>query len=393
MKLIIRGRHWLRGYVKFQSTGGSPEGFLNSCNAKQVDVWGTICKSRLLRGYISVRDYKKIRPVARENGIRLRHIEKAGLPFWTQRYRYRWGIPVGAAAFLGLLWFLSLFIWNIELSAPLPADEQLIRSSLARVGLYEGALRSGIDAQQVRLKLQMEVPEISWASVNMQGSFAGVELHQTAFPPEFVDNEEPCNLKAARDGRIVKVEATAGQIVVKPGEGVTKGDLLVSGVVENQTGTTTLVHAAGNVIAETSRQLTVEVPLQGKEKKPSGDPIVHRTLSFFELHLPLYLSNVSGEYEREWRRDYVSFLGVRLPIYVTTATFQPIREEAFSLDQQQAEEKAQKLLEEKEKSAFQNMQVKRKEIEIVRKNNKIIITGRYLCEESIALCEKIDKIS
>ena len=52
MKLIIRGRHWLRGYVKFQSTGGSPEGFLNSCNAKQVDVWGTICKSRLLRGYI-----------------------------------------------------------------------------------------------------------------------------------------------------------------------------------------------------------------------------------------------------------------------------------------------------------------------------------------------------
>ena len=135
------------------------------------------------------------------------------------------------------------------------------------------------------------------------------------------------------------------------------------------------------------------VELLGKEKKPSGDPIVHRTLSFFELHLPLYLSNVSGEYEREWRRDYVSFLGVRLPIYVTTATFQPIREEAFSLDQQQAEEKAQKLLEEKEKSAFQNMQVKRKEIEIVRKNNKIIITGRYLCEESIALCEKIDKIS
>lgn len=50
------------------------------------------------------------------------------------------------------------------------------------------------------------------------------------------DGAFPSNIKAARDGRVLKIEVTGGQAMVQAGDAVTRDTLLISGVVESKTG-------------------------------------------------------------------------------------------------------------------------------------------------------------
>ena len=59
--------------------------------------------------------YKRLRPIAKKTGVRMRLIEKGGMPFTRFRYRKRIGLLVGALLFALFLGGMSRFIWNVEI--------------------------------------------------------------------------------------------------------------------------------------------------------------------------------------------------------------------------------------------------------------------------------------
>ena len=57
--MIENGMRYLRGYVKIQIQGYSPERFLNLCSYHHILIWGLAYEDHCYELCMSVRDFKK----------------------------------------------------------------------------------------------------------------------------------------------------------------------------------------------------------------------------------------------------------------------------------------------------------------------------------------------
>ena len=288
---------WICGYLALDVTGDVPEILLNLCSKNGIALWNVKRVKRKMKCRVTVRDFRKMGKLIRHSGVRVHIAEKHGFPFFTIRYQKRWGIPAGAVLFFTVLKLMSCFIWSIEVSGNTRLSDEEILSACKTAGVQEGAYADAIDYKTASQKLLLAMPDLAWASLNLEGCRVTVNVSES----EPVDryNTQPCNLKAKADGVIMKVDIQAGDCLVKVGDIVSRGDLLVSGVVEKG-GLTHLVHAAGAVTAQTAREICV---------------------SAFGLNLPLYLGKIKPPYESESRTAVCKIRGVTLPIRLHKKTF------------------------------------------------------------------------
>ena len=67
--------------------------------------------------------------------------------------------------------------------------------------------------------------------------------------PEIIDEEEYCNVVANKEGIILKVNARNGTPLVKEGDVVKQGDIVIGGWMEGKYTGIRYVHAQGEVEA------------------------------------------------------------------------------------------------------------------------------------------------
>ena len=149
---------------------------------------------------------------------------------------------------VGLL-VMSRFVWRVEVQGTERLEPEVITAALAEYGVRSGALASGIDAKTVERQMQIRFEEIAWITVNVEGSRVTAIIEEAVPPPAVVEDGIPTNLIAAETGFITKVEVQNGNPVVKPGDSVQAGDLLVSGIMDNKVGESRTAHARGQVYA------------------------------------------------------------------------------------------------------------------------------------------------
>ena len=76
------------------------------------------------------------------------------------------------------------------------------------------------------------------------------------------------NLKATADGTVTRLEVQSGSPAVRIGDGVKKGQLLVSGVLEYTDGSNAFTDSLGKVFARTAKKITLEMPVKSKISCP-----------------------------------------------------------------------------------------------------------------------------
>ncbi len=88
--MIENGMRYLRGYVKIQIQGYSPERSLNLCSYHHILIWGLAYEDHCYELCMSVRDFKRIRPFLRKKThTKVRVKEKYGFPFSLYNNRKR----------------------------------------------------------------------------------------------------------------------------------------------------------------------------------------------------------------------------------------------------------------------------------------------------------------
>ena len=380
---------YIFGYVKFSARNGFFPRFINLCAGANILLWKTSSKDNCLYGYMLARDYKKCRPFARNAGVRLKVLKRYGLSFIIHRYRKRSGILAGAVLFFGILYFFSLFIWNVNVIGNTKVSSSIIMKNLSALGLQEGALRSKINAEETRQKLLLMMPELSWAAINVDGSSLCVDVRETVKPPESIKSDVPCNIKAAIDGRILDMKITAGIAMLKVGEAVVKGDLLVSGMIEHKNGMTILKHASARVLAETHREITVFIPFKQIVERRTGRSDSRSVVTILGVKIPLYLGSVKGVNERKQKTWHLTISDVKLPFSIITSTFYEIGKIEFKLDEKGAKAKATNEMQSIEKIKLKNIKIVKKESAFTKNNDGITLTVKYLCNEYIEKEENI----
>ena len=131
--------------------------------------------------------------------------------------------------------------------------------------------------------------DIGWAGVSLKGTKLTINLAKRDPLPKLVPMSEPCNLVAAKDGVIKQVIALRGIDMVKPGDTVVKGQLLVSGsfVPKYNEEIEVKVHATGQVIASTWYEEERIIEMKEVERYRTGKKFSNTTLEIFGLKIKL----------------------------------------------------------------------------------------------------------
>jgi similar to stage IV sporulation protein len=287
---------------------------LNLAARDNINLWGVRRQGTTLKGCCLAKDYRHLRVPVRKSGMRMHVAERHGAPFIARRYRARAGLALGLAIYVAVLQVFSQRIWVVEVRGNQTVSTEEILTAMEEFGVQEGADLSNLDINSLQMASLKTLPDLAWCVVNLSGSVAYVDVTERIPTPELSNSDSPSNIKATADGRIVSVEVYTGQAMVKAGDAVAKGMLLVSGVVDSKVGPM-LRRSQASILAETTRTLEVCVPLTETLSLPTGQVISRPYIHLFTLDIPLF---TSGQIEKEYTvtagRHLLPVNGISLPV-------------------------------------------------------------------------------
>lgn len=338
--LIVIFLRWIYGYFDFCIKGRFPERFLNLASRNGLNLWNMQGSKEELHASAKITDLKNVELFARKTESELIIEKEKGLPYLCRSYKSRIGLLVGLICGVALSCYLSCFIWNISINSPAGINEYEIRNELRELGFYEGVLYDTNEIEHIERQLTLNDGRISWISINIFGTNAVVELSaKIDTEKNNTDESNVSNLKSTADGTITRINVQNGSAVVKVGEGVRKGQLLVSGIIEYTDGTNVLADSEGKVYAKTSRTITLSIPKQYDKPVLSDEYLYKRELNFFGITIPLTLcGNPDGSWYKNENILRMTLLENDLPISITEELWQKYENKTQKLNKEKAEE-------------------------------------------------------
>lgn len=379
---------FFQGSCRFRAEGDFPERFLNLCARSDLGLRNIDREENGLSAVVAAGRYRRLLPIARRCGLRLRVLERSGLPFRLLPYRKRAGMPLGFAMFCGMLWFLSLFVWSVQLPELSPEVSAKVTEALDVMGVRVGSLRSELDGNRMSVELQLKVPDLTWAGISVYGSRVTVEAKEFRPVVSNPGEGQPRNLTASRDGVIIDVEPLRGSVEVEPGQAVIKGDLLVSGVVEHLDGSVQITDATARVWAATTRELSCSMPFRQLARERTGRVVTRHRVRLFGLELPLLLSaDTDGLFEREYSHWQPKVGTIILPLEVSTERCYELEEREVDYSPEQAEQQALEELERRIRAL--GCEVLERRVSTRRSETDVRVTLSLTVRENIAQPSKI----
>ncbi len=290
---------FLLGHLRVEVTRGSLERFLNLTLAEGVTLWQIERKPDRMLATLTLADFRRLRPVARGARSRVHILRRDGLPFVAARLRGRPVLVAGAIACLGLILWASGHIWivRVKVSGPGILDARAVTAVAAEAGLRPGVSKRQLDPGKIQKHIEQRMTEVSWAVIRIQGTRAVVEVvEKVAVRP--ADPATCINLVARKSGVVEQVIPFQGEPLIRVGDVVTTGDLLIecsltlwvggrpqvfpgTPLPPRDTVARTLV-AQGLVKARIAYQEYREVPLVREVQVPTGRTAVRWVLRWKE---------------------------------------------------------------------------------------------------------------
>ena len=270
---------WLQGYIRLCVAGYSPERFLNMCCFHNLFIWGLEPTEKGYEMYMSISDFRKLKPIIRKTHTKVTLEGRYGFPFFLARYRKRKLFFAGLFLCAVLLRAYSLFIWDIHFEGNERYPDTTLAEFLESEGVAPAMLRSRVDCPGIVKAIRKEYNDIVWVSASIDGSRLKIQVkeNEDTFPEEETSagEERPVDLVASADGVITEIVTRSGVPQVHVGDAVKKGDILVLGRVEVVNDSQEVIgyqyHSSdADVFADTQIEYTDTLDLTYQEKVYDG---------------------------------------------------------------------------------------------------------------------------
>ncbi len=332
--------HYLRGFLVLRLYGPYIERFINLCVKKGIFLWSIRREGDSAATVsVSIPGFFRMREAARKTKTGVHILKKRGLPLLFHRHRRRGAFVAGILLFSLLLAFLSSFIWEIQIDGVETIDKNIIRNALSSCGLSVGVIKYKVDEREIKDEMLRKIPDLSWLFVEIRGTAAFVHVREKTPAPQMVPSGTPSNITATREGVILSCTAERGTPLVKEGDVVRAGTLLISGTVETKHGGTLLVHAQGSVLAKTWYTESATFPLLRRDERDTGEKKTRYSLSFGEFSVPLHTGRAPFASFRTETENYKARLWghLYLPITLSKHTYYETDSSAVQLSGEEAE--------------------------------------------------------
>ena len=375
--MLINFFRWLLGYVKFSYTGGFREDFINDCYQQGIYLRNICIKNDELTAEVKIKSYKALHKIAFSHGGKVKIFKRKGVPFLLSPLNNRWGFFIGIVYFIFFISFMGGFVWNITVTGNNRVTEVKIVDYLAKNGFKIGTRWDSVDKEQLELAIMADFEDVAWISINKIGSTASIEINETVNKPNIVDKKKTTNVKAAKDGVIVRLEVLGGWAAVQEGEAVTAGDLLISGVRESEVDKKNhYAHAYGSVFAEVDDEISVNIS-RNQDERVSTYSKDYKSVFLFGMEIPLYFQKDMGNAAETTDKTYLVINSYRLPVGIIKNHLDYFKTETVSISDKELEALAKTELEKKKEEEFKDCEILSEKVSIDMTEDGCTITGKY----------------
>lgn len=230
--MLKKLKHWLFGYLTVHISGTSPERFINLCSNRGIYIWNIVRDNEHYQFNLSARKYKKLKPIFKKTRLVPKIDKKYGLPFFLKRYKKRKGFFVGLLICIILVYIMSLYIWNIEVLGGSKYTPEAIIKFLSANDVKAGIKKSKIIGNKIEEEIRFAYSDIGWVSAEVKGTRLIIKITETNMPQPIIPATAPSHIVATKNAVIKEIITRTGTPLVKAGDVVQKGDILVSGIVD-----------------------------------------------------------------------------------------------------------------------------------------------------------------
>ncbi|MBQ4529557.1 MAG: sporulation protein YqfD [Lachnospiraceae bacterium] len=224
--------NYIKGYVRIRLKGGSPERFLNLCSNNNILIWQVVRIEDEYEMYLSLQAFRELKSIIRKTNVRIKVVERKGLPFFLYRYRKRKMFFAGIVICAVFVYILSLFVWQIEINGNYARTTDVLLRFLEANNVSHGMRKSEVNCEEIETMLRAEYNDIIWTSVKLKGTRLIIDVQEnTDTSIENISAEEASDLYAQKEAIITEIVTRNGSPYVAKGDVVKAGDLLVGGAL------------------------------------------------------------------------------------------------------------------------------------------------------------------
>ena len=304
-------------------SGYNLERYLNQLsqkNFKFYDVKKINLKESVVE--IPVCDEKNVEKLFKSKNIIVLQKKYNGLAKLNCFFKARFGIFVGI--FLCFIFYIisSSLIWKVEVYGNERIETKEIKNVLEQngIGVFSPLnIKSNSDIEKIILS---NFDEVSMVSVVKKGTTVIVSVKEKVINEEYENLDVGSSVVATSDGIITEIKLISGTPLVKVGDSVKVGDVLVAPYIIDSSGTKIPTIAKANIQATVwvSGQSVFESEKEVKQR--TGNFFVQRKMVFLDKEILTTQTEVPYlEYEIEEKEELLS--DYLLPInYVTTTYYE-----------------------------------------------------------------------
>ena len=377
--------YYIIGYVKIELRGIGMEKFLNMAVNQGVLFWDVKRKKDSIQLKTTLKDFSELRKIVKKTDCHFSVIVKKGLPFYFKKMNKRKGLIFGCILFVAIMYYLSSFIWFIQVEGNQTVASEKILDMTEKHGLRPGIKKDEIDILALAKAITAEDDKLVWAGIEIRGTRALVEVVEREEEEENFQGYG--DIVALEKGEIKKIIALSGHPLVDVGDEVRRDEILIAGRIVptkieqeqpyidyEDLQEYSRVEAKGFVYGTMVFDNKVEVLLERKVERRTSNEYVRRGIKIGDRTIYLDLQDVPYlEYDVEKIETQRITEGFRAPFNLVKKVYYETEEMIKKLSKEEAREEARELLlEELEKQIPPNSKVididfKEAEIE----NNKL----------------------
>lgn len=256
-KIIL---NYIIGYVNIQIEGYYIERFITTSIKDGILLWNIKRKNtNLVFAKVATYELDKLRENARKNQCLVTVKSQKGIPYLLKKYSKRKSFIITLLVLVMVSIFLSKFVWNIEVTGNNTVKSEDIIKIVNDEGLKKGTLKSKVKTEKIINKIRLLREDVSWVGMEIKGTNVIISIVEAKEKPKIIDENDFTNIVASKDGVIAKAYAQNGTLMVKEGDKVRKGDILISGTIEEKYADKYYVNAIGEVQAKVLYSKTVKI--------------------------------------------------------------------------------------------------------------------------------------
>lgn len=312
-----------RGYFVIEIQNLHPEKTINILWKNGINI-RNIRRESVVKWIIEVdsQDCSKVKELVKQNKGNLKIIKTKGFLSYFIKVKSHGFLYAGILAFFMLIYGYSCYIWDISINTDKYLSPFEVRKYLLEEGIKPGIRKSSINVYDTEKKLMEKDSRIMWARARFEGSRFKVDIEERQNPPKIVEYDNKDDVVAKMDAEIIRVYTTKGTAVVKKGDMVKAGDVLIKGI-QGKEESLYETPAEGDIIAKTFYEDKEEVPIKGVRRERTSNR--HESIYIEIMGKKLYIKKCEDKFEKY---DKIEESGLVLK----KTNYYEVKEEKFELD-------------------------------------------------------------